>query len=169
MSVLDATNNMNQNRIKIIIGLSIVFLILLVLVFIVLTRKSASPAPGNSTISETPLVRPTGISTGGTGTSGSGEVVYPIPEPTEAALAQASAEANFSKEIIDRDLRYPWLDRFPMSTDTYFMYYDIELETLVIKLYSPDTPELREQVTDKLKEQSIPYTELKVDWQNETN
>ena len=159
---------MNPTKVKIIIGISIIFLALLVLVFVVLTRRSTQ-TPGSSTITETPLVRPSGISTGGTGASGSSEVVYPLPEPTEAALAQASAEANFSKEIIDRDLQYPWLDRFPMNTDDYFMYYDIELETLVIKLYAPDSPELREQITNKLREQSIPHTELKVEWQNETN
>ena len=160
---------MNPNKIKIIIGVSVIFLLILVFLFIILTRRSAAPLPGDSTITETPLVRPSGVSTDGTGASGNEEVVYPLPEPTEAALAQASAEANFSKEIIDRDLQYPWLDRFPMSTDDYFMYYDIELETLVIKLYAPDSPELREQITNKLREQSIPHTELKVEWQNETN
>ena len=89
---------------------------------------------------------------------------YPVPLENAGQL-QAESDRNFNILTLDRDLRYPWIDRLPLSGDTYFVYYDIAEEALIVRLYAPDTPELRTEIENELREISVPYRDLAVQWE----
>lgn len=89
---------------------------------------------------------------------------YPVP-PQEAGQLQAEADRNFAIQALNRDLRYPWIDRLPISEPSYFAYYDIAEESLIVVLYAPDTPDLRSQVEDALRKISVPYRDIPVRWE----
>lgn len=89
---------------------------------------------------------------------------YPVPAE-EAGAVQAEADRNFNIQALDRDLRYPWIDRLPVSSSTYYAYYDIAEESLIVILYAPDTPELRQSVEQRFREISVPYRDLPLRWE----
>ncbi|OGK40034.1 hypothetical protein A3A74_01970 [Candidatus Roizmanbacteria bacterium RIFCSPLOWO2_01_FULL_35_13] len=73
--------------------------------------------------------------------------------------------ANWEKKVAGR---YPWRKKLPLTSDKYFIYFDLTKKSFIGRLY-PDNDDLIEQIkADAIrilkKEKGIPLETFTVDW-----
>ncbi|OGK26830.1 hypothetical protein A3D76_05090 [Candidatus Roizmanbacteria bacterium RIFCSPHIGHO2_02_FULL_37_9b] len=73
--------------------------------------------------------------------------------------------ANFEKRVAGR---YPWRKKLPLTSEKYFVYFDLTKKSFIARLY-PDNddliPQLQAEITRRLKkEKGIPLETFTVDW-----
>lgn len=113
-------NNQKYNQVTWVIA-TILFIISVIL--IILTRLY-SINKKESTITITPII-PT-------------STITPVPTSYsfDAAMKiQAQADRNWGLAIQERNETYPWLNKLPLMTNEYFVYFDIEKRKFIGEIY----------------------------------
>jgi len=86
-----------------------------------------------------------------------------IPLPTEDIK---KSDENWGKKMQETSNSYPWLDQFPIQTDEYFFYFDINKKTFVAKIFSKENANLiKETIINELKNISPDYLAYPIDFQ----
>lgn len=87
--------------------------------------------------------------------------------PQDVLLLQSYAD----KEVADKnkaiDSAYPWIDKLPLQTETYFVYFDVDKKTFIAKIYTDQThseESLREDVIVSLESNGIPHGSYPIEW-----
>lgn len=140
----------------IIIGI-ILFIILVVLMLII-------PRSRQESISTLPI-QPT--------------QAYPTVEPTimerenqSPELAQAIAEQKaVQNEYVDwkdnNQADYPWINKMPLGTEKYYVYFDLEKKVFIARLYpapGEDTEQLKTTVVNLLTEKGVTPNSFPIEW-----
>jgi len=96
------------------------------------------------------------------------------PQPTSSAreIQHAVEEAKQSAQVYDtqqaeRRTDYPWLRKFPLAGKGYFVYFDVQKEAYVARLYptvNDSIPVLKETVRRALVAREIPPDAFPFDW-----
>lgn len=91
----------------------------------------------------------------------------------DQARAQTEADLNFSKNAEEISNSYPWRENLPLQTDDYFLYFDIEKEVFVGKIYLNNEPQasvenrinsLKEQILLRLKALGVDTSRYQFIW-----
>lgn len=80
---------------------------------------------------------------------------------------QQTVDIEYGNWQHDVRLNYPWLDKLPLLSTNYFVYFDLTEQVFVGKLYlkSPDTAdELKITIMNRLAKDAIPYDEFGFSW-----
>ncbi len=108
------------------------------------------------------------------------KVVQPTPAPQSKINVSASPpkgeikfdvkeqdrrEIEFSKEQENIAQTYPWSDKLPLQTESYFVYFDVEKKAFVGLLYpiGPDQNSINSQVVDMKTKINKSLVDLGVD------
>lgn len=144
----------------------IIFLLLISLLLLIIAFSPLLTNLGKSKIVPTPLPI---IS------------ISPIPSTSQGIAPiqnhQAQADRNFaakSKEIQDL---YPWLDKLPIQTQNYFVYFDVNEKQFIAKLYPSSSSNLtveqqvegfKNEVKTKLQSNIPDYSKYNIRWDIKT-
>jgi len=84
--------------------------------------------------------------------------------------SQGLADEEYNKEQAQIDKRYPWLDKLPLQTDSFYVYFDIKKKGFVAKLYPKDSStkevtQLKAQVFDSLNTLDLPVHNYPFFWE----
>jgi len=99
----------------------------------------------------------------------------PQADPTLQAeqIQQAQADKAYAQRDKQIVAQYPWFFEFPILTDDYFLYFDLQQKQFIAKLYpktSSQTPydaqvaQFKNEVLQKLNELQIDTTNYPVSW-----
>jgi len=76
------------------------------------------------------------------------------------------SDDNWGKKMQETSNTYPWLDQFPIQTDEYFVYFDINKKTFVAKIFSKENANLiKETIINELKNINPDYSPYPIDFQ----
>ena len=127
---------MNKKRLS--YAVILICLLCIIVIAMIITHnenygKGNSPLPGGGSGSNSLPTQP----------------IYPtmIPVPSNPAY-QGQADKNSGDEATAIYNSYPWLDKFPLQTDSYFFYFDLNKKAFIGKLYPQKSS--NESVTDQV-------------------
>lgn len=92
----------------------------------------------------------------------------------DQAKLQEKADQNYRKWEEMVQTNYPWLDKLPLQTDTYFFYFDIDKKQFTGKLYPDPTSDIatdtqvatmKNEIYTQLANLNIPTDKFPIDWQ----
>lgn len=92
-------------------------------------------------------------------------------EDQAKAQAEADRNAGLKQEEISRN--YPWLDKLPIQTQNYFVYFDQDSKTVVAKLYpkkasnqsvESQISQMKIEIQNSLKNISLDLAKYNVEW-----
>lgn len=122
-----------------------VLLLIFVVIFVIwrISTTVSGPAP---TVSPTTTPVPT--------LSLPTPTLYPVEQAMEF---QAQADKNFADDVARRQQTYPWLDKLPIQSDDYFVYFDVEQQKFVGKIYAGggENTVIKKQITLELNDLGI--------------
>lgn len=144
------------DRKKIFIVLAIIVVVFFLLILIILVSRSRQTQ--TTTIQNQP------------------EIVIPTigaNVQSESLKIQTQADKNFGDWQKDIYTTYPWYDKLPLQTNTYYVYFDLAKKKMIALLYPDKTAtspfyqqidSLKKEVVDKLQELGIPVAEGEIEW-----
>lgn len=143
-------NPTGRNKILIIAGLSILsFIVILLSIFSALGDRSPTPAP-----------TPTPMRT---------TIISITPIPTTSGRPRTSPhpmrELEFAQEMAQIDRDYPWLNKLPISADSYFAYFDVRQKQFIFKFINvtdEQIPSVRQEIISRLIGLGIPVEQYTV-------
>lgn len=84
---------------------------------------------------------------------------------------QGQADKNFNEELIRQRSPYPWYSKLPLYTTTYFVYFDLEEQVFIGKIYSKKnnlnnekTEEVKRVILSSLAEMGIDTNSFRISW-----
>lgn len=91
------------------------------------------------------------------------------PEVQQAIQEQMQADQEYSNWQENNEIDYPWLKILPLTSEKYFVYFDISRKTFVGRLYvnpEDNQEEIKNSILGKLKnEEDVPVDNFKFEWQ----
>ena len=128
---------------KWIIGGGVLIVVLFILIS--LTLQSNSSKDNNVDIQPTISIQPTEYQ---------GSHPTYSPEVQQAVDKQVQADQEYS--AIQKNLHddYPWLRKFPLTSEKYFVYFDLDKKTFIGRLYPTATDNVEQikiEITNELK------------------
>lgn len=118
--------NVRSNKYLLILTGILILIVLPLIILVALSfLKSSSSQQGSSSIT------PTSFPNGAPHTS-----VFPTRIPTSSFPAyQSAADKAYGDYWKNVDENYPWFNKFPIRTDSYFLYFDLNKKSFVANLY----------------------------------
>jgi hypothetical protein len=105
------------NKYKLLVlSLAVIFLVLIVLVFLNISKNTR--AKNLNTNPSKP------------------SLISPSLSPSPRVLNQGQADKNYSNSINQIYSNYPWYEKLPITTDSYFVYFDPDSKHFVAKIYN---------------------------------
>lgn len=92
---------------------------------------------------------------------------------SESLKIQTQADKNFGDWQKDIYVNYPWYDKLPLQTNTYYVYFDLTKKKMIALLYPDKTAtspfyqqidSLKKEVVGKLQGLGIPGSEGEIEW-----
>lgn len=87
------------------------------------------------------------------------------------SIKQIQADKNFSKEVDRIYKKYPWYGQFPIQTDNYFVYFDIEKGLFVAKIYdlsnnltTSQVDAIKTTIQTRLSALGVDLSQYKIEW-----
>ena len=139
----------------------VIFLVLFIVVFIAALFGSRSNQQTEITISPTP------------------STISPSAFPSQSAEGyfdlkkQDQKELEFSKEQEGMIQNYPWLNKLPLQTENYFVYFDVEKKAFVGILYpsgsdpslvNSQVAETKARINKELTDLGVNVAKYKFEW-----
>lgn len=93
--------------------------------------------------------------------------------PSDQIRIQSQADQDFATKTNQIKTLYPWLNKLPIQTSNYYVYFDVSLKQFIAKLYpsSASTTPVDQQVdlfkndiTTKLQNLIPDYTKYNITW-----
>ncbi len=85
-----------------------------------------------------------------------------IPETSTEDLV--TTDQNWGKKAQEIENAYPWLDQLPLTTDEYFVYFDITKKTFIAKIYTKEIDKTKAKISDDLAKKGIDLSKYSVEW-----
>ena len=86
----------------------------------------------------------------------------------EAVTDQQSADKNYVSWQETSRTDYPWINKLPLYSDKYFVYFDLEKKVFIGKLYpqiQDNVDELKSEIENRLKtDLEVPLENYIVNW-----
>lgn len=92
----------------------------------------------------------------------------------EQVAKQEEADRNFGQWSEQVNQNYPWLNKLPINTTNYFVYFDLAKNSFVGVLYpksgqsasiDDQTSSFKQEVQTRLTQLEIPYQNFKFEWE----
>ncbi len=78
---------------------------------------------------------------------------------------QSTADNNYAKENIEVITSYPWMNKLPVSSKTYFIYFDIKQKQFFGVIYNNNNTEnVKKMAIEQLKSMGIPIGKYPMIW-----
>jgi len=96
-----------------------------------------------------------------------------VPTPTisvelqKAIDKQTRADSEYAGIQDAINTEYPWITYFPMQTETYFAFFDIDKELFIVNIYpkaGDDVEQIKAEVIRQLRLKEIPEEKYEYDW-----
>lgn len=87
--------------------------------------------------------------------------------PQDILLLQSYSDKEVADKTKAIDDAYPWIDKLPLQTEAYFVYFDVEKKSFIAKLYTDQTnseESLREDVIVALESNGVPHGSYPIEW-----
>lgn len=140
-----------------------------VIILLLLVSNLGKPKP-----TSTPLP----ILTAPTSSPASISVPTPVGSPKETSTAnqlqiQSQADQDFAEKTKQINTLYPWLDKLPIQTPNYYVYFDVSQKQFIAKLYPSSTSItpvdqqidlFKNDITTKLQNLIPDYTKYNITW-----
>lgn len=87
--------------------------------------------------------------------------------------AQSEADQNYAKAALEQQEKYPWLDKLPIQSSSYFVYFEIANGKFTAELYprssssqsiESQTEQLKREVTQKINTLGPDATKYEIIW-----
>lgn len=92
----------------------------------------------------------------------------------EVMKKQEQSDREFAEEQASIQRNYPWFDKLPLQTDSYFFYFDAEIKSFVGLLY-PKTSKIipvetqvssmKIEIVNQLNSMGIPSSQYPISWE----
>lgn len=145
-----------------------IFILLVIFLFpLIANLGKTKPIPSPSPILTAPSVLPTPVPTSISTASPSG-----IPL-TDQIKIQSEADRDFAEKTKQINILYPWLDKLPIQTPNYYVYFDVNQKQFIAKLYPSSTSttpidqqvnSFKSEITTKLQSLIPDYTQYNIKW-----
>ena len=91
------------------------------------------------------------------------------PQVLQAIQEQMQADQEYSTWQQNNETNYPWLRKLPLTSEKYFVYFDLDKKTFIGRLYvksEDDVEKLKSDILQILKvDEEIPVENFQVQWQ----
>lgn len=84
--------------------------------------------------------------------------------PQTSATQILESDQNWGNKSQEINSNYPWLDQFPLITDEYFVYFNLDKKTFVAKIYSQEVEATKTKITSELTQKGIDITKYSIEW-----
>lgn len=101
-------------------------------------------------------------------------IILPSNTPSADQIKiQSQADQDFATKTNQIKTLYPWLNKLPIQTPNYYVYFDISQKQFIAKLYPSSTSttpidqqvtSLRNEITSKLQSLIPDYTQYNIQW-----
>ena len=141
-----------------VLGVLLIVLLLFVGVYFTISSR---PPKKNTAVSISPSLVFTSVPPLATATP------YPSIIQQKQIEQQKSSDIDWAQQAQKTTEQYPWLDKLPLKTDSYFVYFDTEKKQFIGKVYAKESavPEIKNIVISKLKELQINTDSYPFEWQ----
>lgn len=157
MDTLNLADFLKGKKLVIIAG---IFTVLIIVLMIFSTRPKTQ---SNSTIQPTQEVQP--VPESGIFNSSQDEQ---SPEVQQAIAEQMQADQEYGDWQANNSNNYPWLRKLPLTSEKYFVYFDLNKKVFIGRLYPKTGDNLDNMKSDILKiltvDEEIPMNNFKVEW-----
>ena len=139
-------------------------LVILLLILIAFSTRPKSSVE-QSSVQPTQFVEPTIPETGVFDETN----VEKSPAVMQAIQEQMQADQEYAQWQQTNETSYPWLRKLPLTSDKYFVYFDLNRKAFVGRLYvkpEDDLEKLKSDILNILKvDEEIPVENFQVEWQ----
>jgi len=92
--------------------------------------------------------------------------IIPTDSVKIGPLELSKTDDNWGKKAKEINQNYPWLQKLPLQTDEYFVYFDINKNLFVAKIFNKDQVEkIRQEIFTSLSYLEINYANYQFQWQ----
>lgn len=85
--------------------------------------------------------------------------------PQTSATQILESDQNWGNKSQEINSNYPWLDQFPLTTDEYFVYFDINKKLFIAKIFSSKTEDTKTKISNELAQKGIDITKYIIQWE----
>lgn len=133
---------------KIILAVLGIVLVILIIVLNIYSAKKAQEAQ-NAGVTPTPTLG-----------------LYPTLSLKDQVKTQQQSDVDTGHLKAETDKQYPWLDKLPLETTEYFIYFDEDKKKFIAKIYLKNrTVEVvKNEVVAELQQQEFPLNTYPIEW-----